>query len=338
MKPKLCISFFIVFMLMSCFVLAYDDTGGHWAESAIDIWSDRGLVNGKGNNSFDPDGNMTRAEAAAILSRLLKLEESADISQFADVKKGDWYYDVISTCVAAGILGGDNGKMNPNGFLTREMFCTMLVRALGIIPEGKLNKSFSDISLVSDWSKESMNALVNRGYVNGVGDNTLAPKANITRASVVTLIDRITANYGSNVLSGMTDTISLVFTNASVKKGFSGTVTVVSNGVTLSLKGAGNVSIVIMADNVRVTDIPNGTFVTVSKKADETILNNKKVKSNSIFYVTKKEVVYMTTAENTLKEEYKKPKLDVVEFDDEDVINTSTDDDDDQLEWDEFLY
>ena len=46
----------------------------------------------------------------------------------------------------------------------------------------------------------------------------------------------------------------------------------------------------------------------------------------------------MSTQENTFKEEYKKPELDVVEFDDEDVINTSTDNDDDQLEWDELLY
>ena len=45
----------------------------------------------------------------------------------------------------------------------------------------------------------------------------------------------------------------------------------------------------------------------------------------------------MATAENKFKEEYKKPELEVVEFEEEDIIRTS-DKDDDQLEWDEFLY
>lgn len=330
--------FLLVLLLMTVFAHAYDDTGGHWAKESIEEWSGNGLINGKGNNLFDPDGNMTRAEAAAIFARLLKLEEKADISQFSDVKESDWYYDVISKCVCAGILNGDNGKMNPNQYVSREMFCTMTARALGIIPEKKLNKSFVDSSSISDWSKGSMNALVNRGYIRGVTENTVVPKASITRASVVTLIDRIVANYNSNELKGNADAVSLVFSNVTVEKGFSGTVTVVSDGVELSLKGAKNIDLVIMADNVKVKDIPSGTFVTVSQKADGTVLNNKKAENNSVFYVNNKEVIYMSTQENTFKEEYKKPELDVVEFDDEDVINTSTDNDDDQLEWDELLY
>ena len=64
---------------------------------------------------------MTRAQAAAIFARLLKLDAKADISKYTDVDSDAWYAEYIAMCVAAGIMNGvGDNAMDPNGTLTRD--------------------------------------------------------------------------------------------------------------------------------------------------------------------------------------------------------------------------
>lgn len=56
----------------------FKDTGGHWAESAIDALSDMGIINGYADGSFKPDKNITRAETATMLARLLEKVNTND--------------------------------------------------------------------------------------------------------------------------------------------------------------------------------------------------------------------------------------------------------------------
>lgn len=338
MKTKLIFPTMIFFVLLfTVTALSYNDTDGHWAGGAIDSWSEKGLINGKENGCFCPDDTITRAESAAVLSRLLKLEATADLSVFSDVDKVSWYYEAISHCVAAGILNGDNGKMNPNAPVTREMFFTMISRALNIIPERELKHKFSDISQISDWSKKHIASLVNQGYVNGVSATELAPKSYITRASAVTLIDRIVKNYGLEVLQTQKSGVSLVLSDCKVDKDFSGTVIIYASDTKVSLAGAKGAFIIIKALNVTVTEVPAGSFVTVDENSENVTVNTQTLKKDSINYVSNKEVIYMTTAKNKFKEEYQEPEIEIVEFEDDDIIQTSTKDEDkDQGEWDEL--
>ena len=86
-------------------VPAYEDTKDHWAESSIARWTQAGIINGTDTNGFNPNGEMTRAEAAAVFARLFGLTEKADVSGYSDL--GDaWYTDYIALCVAAGIMNG----------------------------------------------------------------------------------------------------------------------------------------------------------------------------------------------------------------------------------------
>ena len=57
---------------------AFSDVDGHWAESSIERWVSEGVINGKDENTFDPDGLLTRAELMKILSTTLQLEDKAD--------------------------------------------------------------------------------------------------------------------------------------------------------------------------------------------------------------------------------------------------------------------
>ena len=109
----------------------YGDTAGHWAESSIERWSAYGIIQGS-NGQFDPNGQLTCAQLATILAKLLKLPAAKDAG-FTDNTADAWYYDAINRCAAAGILNGNgDGTVTPEAPITRERAMVMLARALGI--------------------------------------------------------------------------------------------------------------------------------------------------------------------------------------------------------------
>ena len=111
----------------------YGDTAGHWAESSIERWSGHGIIQGS-NGLFDPNGQLTCAQLATILAKLLKLPAAKDAG-FTDNTADAWYYDAINRCAAAGILNGNgDGTVTPEAPITRERAMVMLARALGIEP------------------------------------------------------------------------------------------------------------------------------------------------------------------------------------------------------------
>ena len=177
---------------------SFADTEGHWAESAIERWSDYGVVAGVGDGTFAPDAELTRAEMAQVYVNLFKLTEKADISNFADIPAGAWYADAVSKCVAAGILNGtSNVTFSPLAPVTREQMFAAFGRALDLAPAETTNSTLYDLGQVSDWAQGTVNALLNAGYVTGTTGNTLLPLADIDRASVVALLDKSVAGYGS---------------------------------------------------------------------------------------------------------------------------------------------
>ena len=112
---------------------AYGDTVGHWAEGSIGRWSGHGIIQGN-NGKFRPNGQLTCAQLATILAKLLKLPAAKDAG-FTDNTADAWYYDAINRCAAAGILNGNgDGTVTPNAPIARERAMVILGRAMGIEP------------------------------------------------------------------------------------------------------------------------------------------------------------------------------------------------------------
>ena len=101
---------------------AYGDTVGHWAEGSIGRWSGHGIIQGN-NGKFRPNGQLTCAQFAAILARLLKLP-AAENAGFADNNTQDWFFAAINR----------NGTVTPNAPIARERAMVILGRAMGIEP------------------------------------------------------------------------------------------------------------------------------------------------------------------------------------------------------------
>lgn len=172
----------------------YSDTRGHWAEDAIERWSGYGVIQGYGD-TFRPDASITRAQMAKILSNTLGLTET-DGNPFSDVAEDAWYAPYVLRCYAAGILTGDNEKANPDAVITRQQAMVMLGRALGITPEKRPDLSaFADGGEVGAWAAPYVAAMVDSGIVGGVGNGRLAPGGTMTRAALVTVLDRAVVQY-----------------------------------------------------------------------------------------------------------------------------------------------
>lgn len=224
---------------------SYTDTHGHWAESSIQRWSDYDIVQGN-NGEFSPDAPLTRAQMAAILSRLLTLPEAGSAG-FTDVAENAWYAGGIDRCFAAGILQGSDGKAMPDAPITREQAVTMLCRALNI--EAVKNADLSDYadgSMVSGYAVGYLAAMIQNGMVKGTDDITLSPTASITRASVVTILDRAIAVYANK------------------------------DGETIDAPKVDGL-ILIAAKNVTVKNAPKGTSILVCKNASGATVNGKAV-------------------------------------------------------------
>lgn len=237
---------------------SYTDIRNHWAESSIKRWSEYDIVQGS-NGEFDPDGQLTCAQLATILARLLKLPAAPDAG-FTDNPSNAWYYDAINRCAAGGILKGNgDGTVTPNAPISRERAMVMLSRALGIEPLDSINLSeFSDATLVSPYAQGYIAALIKAGIVGGVTADRLAPQENNTRAATVTVLDRAISIYANE------------------------------NGKEIDASNAAGI-ILIVAENVKIINAPNGVKVIVADGADHATVNGISMVGGSSYVVKEKE-------------------------------------------------
>lgn len=108
---------------------------------------------------------------------------------FSDVKSTDRFYSDIMWAWENGIVEGDDtGMFRADGKLTRAQVVTMLWR-MNDKPTAKNAATFTD--LTQDWYKAAVAWAVEKGIVNGVGNNKFAPNETCTRAQIVTMLWRL---------------------------------------------------------------------------------------------------------------------------------------------------
>jgi hypothetical protein len=182
----------------------FADTQGHWAEKEIIDMGSRLIVSGTGNNNYEPDREITRAEFATIVVRALGLRAGSGTSQFPDVTNNSWYAGFIQTAVEYGLINGyETGNFGPNDAITREQAMTIIARAMN---QTKLNTSFSsdqialtleaftDGSTTAEYAKAAITACIQNGIISGRTATTIEPKAMISRAEVAVIVRRLLVN------------------------------------------------------------------------------------------------------------------------------------------------
>lgn len=246
----------------------YGDTAGHWAEASIERWSGYGIIQGS-NGKFDPDGQLTCAQLATILARLLKLPAAKDAG-FIDNPADAWYYDAINRCAAAGILKGNgDGTVTPNASITRERAVVMLARALGIEPLSRPDLSkYADVAQVSPYAQGYLAALIEAGIVGGVTADRLAPQDNITRAATVTILDRAIQTYADKAGAAVSASGGLVLVVADdvTVSGTIGRLLIPTDNIVVIVSGSKNIGSIAITGNHSTVILDNATAddVTIS--------------------------------------------------------------------------
>lgn len=256
----------------------YGDTAGHWAESSIERWSGHGIIQGS-NGLFDPNGQLTCAQLATILAKLLKLPAAKDAG-FTDNTADAWYYDAINRCAAAGILNGNgDGTVTPEAPISRERAMVMLARALGIEPIRKPDLTkYTDAAKVAPYAQGMVAAMIEAGIVGGVTADELAPQDNINRASTVTILDRAIDTYadeaGKTVKADGKGLVLVVADDVTVT-GDVDKLLVPANDIEVTVKGSKNIDdITVTGDNSKVI-LNNSTANDVTLDGKNTELETK---------------------------------------------------------------
>ena len=166
------------------------------------------FVNGYPDGTVKPNGNVTRAEVAAILYRVMdadcvKTYETTRCS-FSDVVRGDWFNLYVATLENAGVIVDTrtNGKFRPNEAITRAELAAMLAQFADI---KSATNSFNDVS-ARHWASDEIAVCAKMGWINGYPDGSFRPDATITRAEMMAMINRAldrTPKSVSDLLSGM---------------------------------------------------------------------------------------------------------------------------------------
>ena len=169
-----------------------------WYAEAVSAAVDNGLLYGKSSSIIDPNGDMTRAEMAAIINRSFGCYKAADISQYKDVAKSKWYYKDVAMAVQMGTYNGRSASsMAPDALISRQEAMTVVARALELDYDSYSKtdlSAFSDRSEISNWAMPYVRAMVGADYIHGRG-KVLAPLDNITRAEFAQIFHNIIGTY-----------------------------------------------------------------------------------------------------------------------------------------------
>lgn len=150
-------------------------------------------VQGYPDGTVKPAGNITRAETAAILFRLMdegsRKTYYSTKSGFRDVATGSWYNTYVATLNNAGVItDSSNGYFRPNEAITRAELAAMLANFTETA--GAANY-FNDVS-ARYWSANAIAICAKLGWITGYPDGSFRPDKNVTRAELMAMINRAT--------------------------------------------------------------------------------------------------------------------------------------------------
>ena len=153
-------------------------------------------ITGYKDGTVRPGSNITRAEVATIIYRLLTEESRAfyytKANIFSDVPDFEWFNEPVSTLARASVLTGyEDLTFRPNEPITRAELATILTRLT------VLEKTESDVTpanfkdLAGHWAAANIRTAAANGWVTGYPDGTFRPDQNVNRAEAVTMVNRM---------------------------------------------------------------------------------------------------------------------------------------------------
>lgn len=170
-----------------------------WAGRQIQVSAAKGILEGRGEQVFEPNGLVTRAEFAKLIVKTFHLENADATESFSDVNDTDWYKEYVAAAVKSGIVNGKSAdKFDPNGQITRAEMAVMSSRALALngatLDVRKIDdvlKGFKDVGTINYSLKNGVALAASEGIIVGEEGDLFNPNANSTRAQAAVVIYRL---------------------------------------------------------------------------------------------------------------------------------------------------
>ncbi len=163
-----------------------------WFYASVTDAVAKGLFTGITENTFEPNGQMTRAMLVTVLWRMENSPVTAQ-SSFTDVTAGQWYAQAVSWAANNGIVTGvEEGIFAPDQAVTREQLATIVKRFADYkgtnLGETTAEVAFADSDLIADYAKESVQTMQKAGILSGREDGTFDPQGTATRAECAKIL------------------------------------------------------------------------------------------------------------------------------------------------------
>ncbi|MFD2170017.1 cadherin-like beta sandwich domain-containing protein [Tumebacillus lipolyticus] len=147
-------------------------------------------ISGYPDGTFRPNNGITRAELAAVLLKVLKIQAEAEIGSYSDVTSSNWAAAAIEEVTKRGLMiGYPDGTFRPNQQVTRAEIAIVLGKVKQLTPGSGGKSSFHDID--GHWAKDAILLAEQAGLVSGYSDGTYRPNEQLTRAQAVVIFNKV---------------------------------------------------------------------------------------------------------------------------------------------------
>ena len=147
------------------------------------------IITGYPDGTFRPNEPISRAQAALIISRIMKLPEVGDFKLlYTDVSTEHYAYNEIAKLTKAGIFI-NTSNFNPNNSLTRAQFSKIIVLMYDFDIKNDVEVPFLDIPS-NHWAKQYISFLAKTGITTGTTKTSFSPTKPVTRAQAIVLLDK----------------------------------------------------------------------------------------------------------------------------------------------------
>lgn len=147
------------------------------------------------DDTFKPDNSMSRQEVTVMFSRLLNERPQKGViysQDYKDISDDLWSVTAISYMSKLGMVKGyPDGNFMPRADITRAEFAAIATR-FADIKTG--SKTFTDVS-EDHWAYDVIQKAAEAGWISGYPDGSFKPDQPITRAEVVSIINRMLNRY-----------------------------------------------------------------------------------------------------------------------------------------------
>ena len=166
------------------------------------------------DGTFGPERNMSHAEAVTIFARLLSEHRGETVPNaakagFRDVPEDAWYAGYVKYLSDCGVIASSgSAALRPDDPITRAEFVTLAVKFFEQYGDGSetLMEEYAGFTDVSSgyWAARYIEDAAAHGWIKGYGDGTFGGEREITRAEVVTVVNRLlNRSADETALSGL---------------------------------------------------------------------------------------------------------------------------------------